>query len=191
MIEILALAAIIIWPVVPLFWIPVHGFPGIFKRLGLLTYIVTLLVWVVLAYLIYTQRDFLLKYRTGFPLFINIAGMIFLAFGTMLHVWTGKLLGLLGLMGLPEISSRVKSSLVTEGPFSIVRHPTYLAHTIMFLGIFFFTEVLAVGIITFLDIIIINAVVIPLEDSELELRFGEKYEEYKKQVRWRFFPMIL
>ncbi len=191
MIEILALAAIIIWPVVPLFWIPVHGFPEIFKRLGLLTYIVTLLVWVVLAYLIYTQRDFLLQYRTGFPLFINIVGMIFLAFGTMLHVWTGKLLGLLGLMGLPEISSRVKSSLVTEGPFSIVRHPTYLAHTIMFLGIFFFTEVLAVGIITFLDIIIINAVVIPLEDRELELRFGEKYEEYKKQVRWRFFPMIL
>lgn len=191
MIEFLALATIILWPVVPLFWIPVHGFPKVFKRLGILTYTMPLITWIPLAYVIYAQRDFLLYYRIELPFLLNTIGIIFLTAGTSLHIWTGRLLGLWGLMGLPEISSKVKGRLVTEGPFSIVRHPTYLAHTIMFSGIFLFTEVIAVGIITLFDFIIINAIIIPLEDRELTARFGREYDEYKKKVRRRFIPGIL
>lgn len=191
MIELLALATIIIWPVVPLFWIPVHGFPKIFKRLGILTYIMPLITWMPLAYIIYAQRDFILFYRIDLLFPLNIVGIIFLAAGTLLHIWTGKLLGLWGLIGLPEISSKVKGRLVTEGPFSIVRHPTYLAHTVMFLGIFLFTEVIAVGIITVFDLIISNTIIIPLEDRELTARFGREYEKYKEKVRRRFIPGIL
>jgi hypothetical protein len=83
--------------------------------------------------------------------FLNIFGIVFLTAGILLHIWTGKLLGLRGLVGLPEILSKVKGRLATEGPFSIVKHPTYFAHTTMFLGIFLFTEVIAIGIITFFD----------------------------------------
>lgn len=183
--------AIILWPVVPLFWIPVHGFPRVFKSLGLLTYVMPLITWIPLAYVIYVQKDFLLYYRIEFPFLLNAAGVVFLTAGTFLHIWTGRLLGLWGLMGLPEISSKIKGSLVTEGPFSIVRHPTYLAHTLMFLGFFLFTEVIAVGIITLFDFIIINAVIIPLEDRELTARFGIEYEEYKKKVKRRFIPRVL
>ncbi|MBI4684127.1 MAG: isoprenylcysteine carboxylmethyltransferase family protein [Nitrospirae bacterium] len=191
MTDILAIITIILWPVVPLFWIPVHGFPKIFKRLGLATYIMPLITWALLVYLFYAQRDFFLYYKIEFPIFLNIIGIMFLVVGTLLHLWTGKLLGLWGLMGLPEISSKVKGRLVTEGPLSIVRHPTYLAHTVMFFGVFLYTEVTAVGIITLLDSIIINAIIIPLEDRELTARFGREYEEYKKRVRWRFFPGVL
>lgn len=189
--EILAIVTIMVWPVVPLFWIPVHGFPEIVKRLGLLSYIMPLVTWIPLAYIIYTHKDFLLYYRVEFPFLLNIIGIFFLTIGTLLHIWTGRLLGLWGLMGLPEISAKVKGRLVTEGPFSIVRHPTYLAHTIMFLGIFIFTEVIAVGIITLFDFIIVNGIIIPLEDRELTARFGMEYEEYKKRVRKRFIPKIL
>jgi len=183
-----ALITLIIWPVVPLFWIPVHGLSRFIKKLGLLTYIIPLILWPPLAYLIYAQRDFLLHYKTELPLFINIIGIVFLIAGTLLHLWTGKLLGLWGLMGLPEISTKAKSKLVTKGAFSVVRHPTYLAHTFMFSGVFLITGAMAVGIITLLDFILINAVIIPLEEKELSARFGEEYKEYKKKVP-RYFPM--
>ncbi|MBI5639150.1 MAG: isoprenylcysteine carboxylmethyltransferase family protein [Nitrospirae bacterium] len=189
MTDILALITIIVWPVVPLFWIPVHGFPKVFRRLGLFTYVTPLLMWLPLGYLIYTKRAFLLGYTLSLPLIMRAAGLLCLAAGTGLHIWTAKLLGLWGLMGLPEISLKIKGGLVTEGPFSVVRHPTYLAHTLMFTGVFLITEVAAVGVVTLFDLILINAIVIPLEDRELTQRFGTEYEEYKKKVP-RYLPKL-
>jgi len=188
MTDLLALVTIILWPVVPLFWIPVHGFSKIFKRLGILTYILPLITWIPLAYLIYINRSFLLQFKADFPLLLNFAGILLLIAGTILHFWTGKLLSIWGLMGLPEVSTRIKSKLISEGPFSLVRHPTYLAHTVMFLGIFFITEVTAVGILTLLDFLIVSLVIIPLEEKELLIRFGDDYRNYKQKVRYRFLP---
>ena len=189
MLDLIALITIMIWPVVPLFWIPVHGLSKIFKRIGLLTYILPAVSWPPLAYIIYLNRDALLRYKMGFPLFLNITGLVLLIAGTLLHLWTGRLLSLWGLMGLPEVSPKVKGRLVTDGPYSVVRHPTYLAHTLMFSGIFLLTAVAAVGVVTLLDVLVMNAVVIPLEDRELLGRFGREYEEYKKRVPG-FFPKL-
>jgi protein-S-isoprenylcysteine O-methyltransferase Ste14 len=188
--ELLALITIILWPVVPLFWIPVHGLSRFFKRLGIFTYAMPMITWLPLAYAIYLNRDFLLRFTIGLPVILNIIGIMLFIAGTLLHIWTGKLLGLLGLMGLPEISPRQEGRLVAEGPFSIVRHPTYLAHTVMFSGIFLMTEVLTVGVLTFSDFVIVNALIIPLEEKELSTRFGREYEEYKKRVPRKFFPKI-
>lgn len=107
-IDFIAIITIIVWPVVPLFWIPVHGFSRVFKRLGLFTYIMPLLTWLPLAYLIYQNRLFLLQFKINLPLPVQILGVILLVIGTLLHIWTGKLLGLWGLIGLPEVSRKVK-----------------------------------------------------------------------------------
>ena len=188
--DFIALVTIIIWPIVPLFWIPVHGLSRIFKRLGMLTYVMPLITWLPLAYLIYSQRFFLLKFKADLPTTLNITGIIFLVAGTLLHIWTGTLLGLWGLVGLPEISSKIKSKLVADGPFSVVRHPTYLAHTVMFFGIFLITETAAVGIVTLLDFVLVNVIIIPLEDRELLKRFGEDYKKYEEKVPG-FFPLLM
>lgn len=176
-----------LWPVVPLFWIPVHGFSRIFKKLGTLTYIMPLITWPIVAYLIYNNRILLLQFKLDLHMILNITGIFFLLSGAMLHIWTGRLLGIWGLMGLPEISAKVRGRLVTELPFSIVRHPTYLAHTMMFLGVFLITGVAAVGVVTVIDFIAINILIIPLEDKELLTRFGEDYMTYKQKVP-AFFP---
>lgn len=185
----LALITIMVWPVVPLFWIPVHGFPKLFRRLGLLTYVAPLITWLPVACLIYIERSLLLSHKIVFPVAVVIAGIIFLIAGTLLHIWTGKLLSIWGLIGLPEISDAAKSRFVAEGAFSVVRHPTYLAHTMMFLGVFLITGVIALGIITIVDLLVINLVVIPLEERELLIRFGEDYRRYKEGVPG-FFPRI-
>lgn len=187
--DLLALIAIIVWPVVPLFWIPVHGFSRFFKKLGFATYLLPVLTWPPVAYAIYLNREFLLQFRMAFPSAVLFAGILLLLAGTMLHIRTGMLLGLWGLMGLPEISAKKESRLVTEGPFSIVRHPTYLAHTLMFSGVFLITGVTAVAVITFADFILITMVIIPLEDRELINRFGDEYKRYKERVPG-FIPRI-
>jgi protein-S-isoprenylcysteine O-methyltransferase Ste14 len=188
-IDLLAFITILVWPAVPLFWIPVHGFPKFFRKLGALTYIVPLILWLPLAYLCIVYQGALLQFKVGLPPGIKIVGLILFGAGTILHLWTGELLGFLGLVGLPEISPKIKSRLVMRGPFLIVRHPTYLAHTLLFAGVFLITGVVAVGVVTILDFTIMNAVVIPLEDRELEDRFGKEYEEYRKRVP-RFFPRL-
>lgn len=186
--DLLAFLTILIWPVVPLFWIPVHGLSRFFKRIGLLTYIMPPLTWIPIAYLVFRYKEVLLGLKYEMPLVVNILGFILIIAGTFLHLWTGKLLSLWGLMGIPEVSKKLDSRLVTEGPFGIVRHPTYLAHTVLFSGIFLLTEVLTVGILTLLDFIIVNLVIIPLEERELSERFGDEYREYRERVRYRFFP---
>jgi protein-S-isoprenylcysteine O-methyltransferase Ste14 len=59
----------------------------------------------------------------------------------------------------------------------------------MYAGVFLITGVAAVAAITLLDIIVVNALVIPLEDRELIERFGEEYRAYRKRVP-AFFPGI-
>ncbi len=188
MTDLIALLAVVIWPVIPLFWIPVHGFSDFFKKAGALTYIMPALFWPPVAYLVYLNRTFLLHYKLDLHVSIRIAGLLLLAAGTIVQLWTGRLLGLLGLMGVPEVSAKASGSLVTHGVFSFVRHPTYLAHTLMLSGVFLFTGVISVGAVTLLDFALINAVVIPLEEKELLIRFGEEYVRYKKNVP-RYFPV--
>lgn len=187
--DFLALITIIFWPVIPLFWIPVHGFSRILKRLGLITYLLPLVTWLPLAYLLFSIKNFLLQFKVELPFILSISGTPLLVLGILLHIWTGKLLGLWGLIGLPEVYTRIKGKLVTEGPFSVVRHPTYFAHTLIFSGVFLITRVVSVGIITIIDIFLIHMFIIPLEEKELLNRFGEEYRLYRERVSI-FFPRI-
>ncbi len=187
--DLLALVTILLWPIVPLFWIPVHCLPGIFRRLGLLTFTMPFIIWLPLAVLLYEHRKFVLQFKIHFPFLLSLAGILLLIAGTLLHIWTAKLLRLSGLIGLPEISAGIKGKFVTTGPFSVVRHPTYLAHTLMFAGVYLITGVNAVGIVTVVDFLLINAVIIPLEERELITRFGEDYKRYRNEVP-RFFPRL-
>jgi len=185
--DLIALAVIIIWPVIPLFWIPVHRFTRVFKRLGLLSYIVPAITWTPLAFFLFSQREFILSHKTGFPPLTEFFGVVLVLLGAALQVWSGRLLSLKGLMGMPEVSALVESRFVTAGPYRIVRHPTYLSHTLMFSGLFLMSGVIGMGLVTLLDLLLITRVVIPLEDRELSARFGPAYDEYRRKVPG-FFP---
>ncbi|MEW6327250.1 MAG: isoprenylcysteine carboxylmethyltransferase family protein [Thermodesulfobacteriota bacterium] len=184
--NLIALSVIIFWPVTPLFWIPVHLLTGLFRKLGLLTLIFPIIVWLPVAYGLYSIKEHLLSYPLLMPAFLSYPGWILFISGLLLHVLTGIYLRF-GLIGIPEFSDKMKIHLVKKGPFAIVRHPTYLAHSMIFLGAFVITGVLTVGLITILDFFTVQMVIIPLEEKELERRFGDEYLEYKKKVP-KFFP---
>jgi len=186
--DFIAFITLVLWPAVPLFWVPVHCLPNFFKRLDLLTYVLPFVTWLPVAYVVYHYRDFLLDFQINFPFIVEIIGVLILVSGAALQVWTLLLLKVPAIMGVPEVTSRVRSGLVTSGPFSIVRHPTYVSHTLMLTGVFLWTGVIATGFVVLADLLAINIVVIPLEEKELVTRFGKEYERYKEKVRSRFLP---
>lgn len=183
----LALLTIIFWPVIPLFWIPVHLATNFSSKFRVLAYGIPALAWLPLAYFLYHKRAALLSCAIAFPLPVTIAGLVLLGAGTLLHLWTIRLLGI-GIIGIPQIFPRIRNALITGGPFGVVRHPTYLAHTLMFSGVFLLSGACAAGIITLLDLLTVNLLIIPLEEKELSARFGEVFAHYKKRVPSRFFP---
>ncbi len=187
--DLLAIAALVLWPAIPLFWIPVHCVPGFFRRLGFLTYMLPLITWLPIAFITFTLRDVLLRYRIELPVVMNVIGALFFVSGAGLQVWTLLLLSLPVRMGMPEVTKSIPGKLVSIGPFAVVRHPTYLSHTLMLLGLFFMTEVTALGVVAIVDAIAVNVMVIPLEEKELLQRFGKEYEEYRRKVPSRFLPL--
>jgi protein-S-isoprenylcysteine O-methyltransferase Ste14 len=186
--DFLALAAVVLWPVIPLFWIPVHCAHRFFRRLGLLTYALPLVTWIPLAYVLFEHRNELLSHRVDLPIVVNVAGAALFLAGAGLQVWTLMLLTGRVITGVPEVSDKVQSKLTAVGPFSVMRHPTYLSHTMMFLGIFLLTGVIATAAVTVFDLVLVMTMIVPLEERELLERFGKEYEEYQMKVkRWYVF----
>jgi protein-S-isoprenylcysteine O-methyltransferase Ste14 len=120
----------------------------------------------------------------------HVVGVVAVAAGVALHAWTAKLLGIKATIGYTELKPETAEKnqvLVTSGPFAVVRHPSYGAHTMVISGIFLITGVVAVGLIALVDLAITYFVTTELEDRELTERFGNQYEEYKKKVP-KLFP---
>jgi protein-S-isoprenylcysteine O-methyltransferase Ste14 len=187
--ETFALIVIMSWPVIPVFWIPVHFATGFFRKLGRLTYLMVAAIMVPMLYSIYANREILVADKTELPLLVNVIGLAIVATGLLLHVWAAILLTLRGIVGIREIVAPEESQLMDKGPFGVVRHPTYLAHTMIFFGAFLFTGIWSVGLLTIVDFLTISLIIIPLEERELGKRFGMEYEEYMKRVP-RLMPLI-
>ncbi len=135
-------------------------------------------MWVVVALVTGRWRSVLL-YRTDWawaaaaPLFIC---------GLYLYSQSGKNFSAKQLGGVPEIHGRNREQrLVTDGIRSRVRHPVYLAHL---------CEMLAWSVGTGLAVcwgltafaVVTGAVMIGMEDGELEKRFGDSYRDYRRSV---------
>ncbi len=85
------------------------------------------------------------------------------------------------IVGLPELTGQ-RSRLETSFPFNLCRHPTYLSHFMMFFGAALATGFLAVFLVAILDLFITLFGMIPLEEQELEGRFGEEYLRYRQKT---------
>jgi len=186
------LMMITMWPAIPMFLIQLHGATRFWKKIGVWTYFVIFLEWLPIAYVIQTNQNFFLQFQIDVSTIVVIFGFSFIAAGIVLHSWTAILLGLKATIGyteLEKVESSADSELIVSGPFSIVRHPSYWAHTAILFGTFLVSGFIFVGILTFIDFLIAYVITMELEDKELVERFGAEYQEYMKQVP-KFFPKI-
>ncbi len=181
--------ALAMWPFIPIFFIPLHYRTEFWRRIGLLTYPLLIVPWLIVASLVYLNQSMLLGRELELPIVLGILGWICFICGILLHTWTAKLLGIGELTGYAELKPSGEYRLITSGPFSVVRHPTYLAHTLVFVGVFLLTGYAGAGLLALLDFIVSYFVITSLEERELVRRFGEEYQEYRRRVP-KFFPGI-
>ena len=159
------------------------------RRLGALTYLVVLLEWMPVIALVTLFQDSFLMTEFQFGA-LSLLGAIFLLLGLGLQIWTFEALGWRGLLGYWELNPQgVSQKLVVQGPFRVVRHPAYLAHTLMFVGIFLATGFLGTGVLALLDFVTSYFAITRLEEKELTTRFGKEYEEYRASVP-KFIPVL-
>ena len=173
----------VMWPAVPMSLILLHLFIGFWRRVGRPSYLILFFLWVPIGYVLSLHSDALLW--MGFPesLAVRAVGLALIVLAVVLHAWTADLLGLKATLGLAELDPvDVKRPLVTSGPFGVVRHPSYLAHTMFLLGTFLVAGYLAIGVIVVLDLLLTYFVTIPLEERELLKRYGAEYQAYRKTV---------
>jgi len=109
------------------------------------------------------------------------AGLLF-ASGIFLYLRSGTHFSLAQLGGLPELrANHDHDRLVTTGIRARVRHPVYLAHLCEMLAWSLGTGLLVCWVLTGFAIVT-GAVMIRMEDSELERRFGAEFMAYRRKV---------
>lgn len=119
-----------------------------------------------------------------------IPAILLFATGMWLYLQSGRQFTSAQLRGLPEVvSGSERQVLVTTGIRARLRHPVYVAHLCEMLGWSVGTGLVVSFLLTAFAILT-GAVMIRMEDAELEQRFGEQFREYRSRVP-AIFPRVL
>ena len=111
-----------------------------------------------------------------------LPGAILFAAGIFIYRSSGAHFSWTQLSGLPEVRAGSENQrLVTTGIRSRVRHPVYLGHLCEMLAWSIGTGLIVCWLLTAFAIVT-GAVMIRMEDAELEKRFGAEYVVYRQRV---------
>jgi protein-S-isoprenylcysteine O-methyltransferase Ste14 len=181
-IQTLGWLACVVYSTIPAFWLMIHPFAERWRSQRRSPYRVLVPVWmamwVVVALLTGPWRRFAL-YQT--PWTWGSAVLLF-AVGIFLYSRSGKNFSPKQLGGLPELHGANRDQrLVTEGIRSRVRHPVYLAHLCEMIAWSVGTGLAVCWGLTALAVVT-GALMIRMEDAELEKRFGDTYRTYRNAV---------
>ena len=135
-------------------------------------------MWVVVALVTRPWRGIVLyRFDWGW-----IAAAPLFASGLYLYSQSGKNFSAKQLGGLPEVhGSNREQRLVTDGIRSRVRNPVYLAHLCEMIAWSAGTGLAVCWALTAFAMAT-GAVMIRMEDAELEQRFGQEYRDYERNV---------
>jgi protein-S-isoprenylcysteine O-methyltransferase Ste14 len=174
--------ACILYSTIPAFWFMIHPFAERWRTRRRSPYLVLIpawmAMWAIMALVTWPWRQISL-YSTGWTW---IPAALLFATGIFIYAKSSKNFSAKQLGGLPEVHGKnTGQRLVTDGIRSRVRHPVYLAHL---------CEMLAWSIGTGLAVcwtliafaVVTGAVMIRMEDNELEKRFGDTYRAYRRAV---------
>ncbi|MFZ3210342.1 MAG: isoprenylcysteine carboxylmethyltransferase family protein [Terriglobales bacterium] len=170
----------IVLSTVPSFWLLVHPRAEYWRsRRGARFRILGPLwvaMWVTVAAITWPWRHVLLYDNV----LSWLAAAPFFAAGFYLYYRGRARFSFAQLIGRPEVlGDKFEQRLVTTGIRARVRHPVYLGHLCELLGWSLGTGLaIAYGLTAFA--IITGAVMIRMEDDELQRRFGEAFRQYRK-----------
>jgi protein-S-isoprenylcysteine O-methyltransferase Ste14 len=174
--------ACVIYATIPLFWLMVHPQADHWRRRKASPYSILLPLWMGM----WIAMGLLTGPWRGHSLYASAwswipAAMLF-ATGIWIYRQSGANFSWAQLGGLPElISGHREQGLVTTGIRARVRHPVYLGHLCEMVAWSIGTGLVVCWVLTGFAIVT-GAVMIRMEDSELEKRFGEVFSAYHARV---------
>jgi protein-S-isoprenylcysteine O-methyltransferase Ste14 len=139
----------------------------------------------VLMY-IFSGLDHRFNWTGGVSITVNIAGMAFIFLGSIMFTWS--MVSNRFFSTLVRLQIDRQQTVVTEGPYKLVRHPGYLGYitftlaTPVALGAFS-------GLIFSVIIGILLIVRTALEDATLKKELPG-YAEYAKNVKYKLIPLL-
>ena len=185
---VLALIAVMSYIPAVGWWYLVHPFVGFWRRLGRPAfYTIMTVTSLALMGAIYLIREPLLAVEYGTNRALWSLVVLFYGASSYIEIRCRKYLKRKILVGVPELApGGGGGKLITEGIYSRVRHPRYIAVFLGTVAVAFFTNYLAVYILAVLVAPALYLVVL-LEEKELRDRFGQPYIDYCRRVP-RFIP---
>jgi protein-S-isoprenylcysteine O-methyltransferase Ste14 len=171
-----------IYATIPGFWLLIHPRVDYWRSRPRSPYRILLPLWIamwlLLAALTVHRRDLTIYHRW----WCWIPAVALSCAGLMLYKLSGSGFSLAQLGGLPEVlPNHSRQSLVTTGIRARVRHPVYLGHLCEMLAWSLGTGLAVCWALTALAIVT-GAVMLTMEDKELENRFGDQYRQYRSTV---------
>ena len=126
----------------------------------------------------------LLNFVFPVPVFLSppftYSGFLIIGFGFVMALWSRSLF----LKNSTTLQLYEEpTSLVTTGPFRLSRNPIYLGMASILLGVTVVQGTLVALAFPVIFVMVIEFFIIPGEEQNLEKIFGERYREYKKNVR--------
>jgi protein-S-isoprenylcysteine O-methyltransferase Ste14 len=174
--------ACVVYSTIPAFWLMIHPFAERWRSQPRSPYRILIPLWILMwvgIALVSSPWRLVGLYSAGWSWIP--AGVLFAA-GLDLYSQSSRGFSAKQLGGLPEIHGQnPEQRLVTHGVRSRVRHPVYLAHLCEMLSWSIGTGLAVCWTLTIFAIVT-GALMIRLEDSELEKRFGDSYRAYRSSV---------
>lgn len=182
LLRVVAWLACVVYATIPSFWLVIHPRADYWRmRKGSpyrLLIPLWMAMWIGLGAVTAPWRELALytSIWTWLP-----AALIFIA-GLWIYRRSGAGFSAAQLGGLPEIvPGHREQRLATSGIRARVRHPVYLGHLCEMLAWSLGSGlVVCYGLTAFA--LVTGAIMIRLEDRELEQRFGQEYREYRRRV---------
>lgn len=174
--------ACVIYATIPSFWLAIHPRATYWRSRARSPYRFLLPMWMgmwVLSGLATSPWRHIQLYPSGRSW---IPAAIVFAIGMWIYRRSGMGFSAKQLGGLPElIDGHREQQLVTSGIRSRLRHPVYLGHLCEMLAWSMGTGLaVCYGLTAFAALT--GAIMIRMEDSELEQRFGDAYRKYRMSV---------
>jgi protein-S-isoprenylcysteine O-methyltransferase Ste14 len=174
--------ACVVYSTIPSFWLMVHPRADRWRARVRSPFRVLVPAWITMwigvAALTGPWRHIGL-YSTGWAW---LPAVLLFATGGFIYSRSGAHFSWEQLGGVPEVRpDHPHDRLVTTGIRSRVRHPVYLAHLCEMLAWSLGTGLVACWILTAFAIVT-GAVMIGMEDAELEKRFGAAFRNYRSRV---------
>lgn len=167
---------------IPVFWLVVHPFIDRWRRRRRRAYLLILPIWsLFIAGAFAAMWPFrFARYYAMWATWLPAAFLFWIGFS--IYSAAFKSFDHTKVSGLAELEpGQHRQELVTTGIRARVRHPIYLGHLCEV-----FAWCVGTGLVALYALagfaIVTGALMVRIEDSELEARFGERYREYRRAV---------